>query len=40
MSEGIERSVGFTKATKLWLRAGLDYLDSKALYVEEIKTTL
>jgi hypothetical protein len=39
MSEGIERSVGFTKATKLWLRAGLDYLDSKALYVEEIKTT-
>lgn len=39
MLEGKERSVGFTKATKLWLLAGLDYLDSKELYVEEIKTT-
>lgn len=38
MSEGIERSVGFTKATKLWLRAGLDYLDSKAYEVKEIPT--
>ena len=38
MSEGIERTIGFTKATKLWLRAGLDYLDSKAYEVKEIPT--
>jgi len=38
MSEGIERTKGFVKATKLWLRAGLDYTDSKAYEVKEIPT--
>ena len=38
MSEGIERTIGFVKATKLWLRAGLDYTDSKSYEVTEIPT--
>ena len=40
MSEGIERSKGFVKATKLWLRAGLDYTDSKAYDVQDVKAPL